>query len=445
MKAEARQKVADAKHCNCLSRVLSIAGDVEIVPGFRFAVAYNLSTQKIYELDRSIGAFFLTSLPARQSELVSQSLTCDLIVPSDQTSFEQLIDDLIEKHILVAGNAAGISEKVPTPSIPRPDLLALEILTACNFNCRHCYLGEHLRSREQLRLPAIQSIIPSAKQIGVKRIQITGGNPSLHPDILEILELLNDHSFEIIYFSNGSRLTQEILSCLKRVNASLHVSAYGMSDSSGLWLTGYKQYFTKWVESLEKISELWIVIRSLDFMVVKENIHEIPDFVEFCQKHSYPYRFDSPADVGNAKRYGIESEREQIIDFETTFEPLEGDKSRFRFVGCEFDQPAILANGDVTFCILSNRTYSDHTLGNIHNDTLAQIWGDKLTKQLFNETSVDVQEPCRKCEYKYVCGGICPFSRKFHQISLNQHGEPDCLRYQNQRFRSWGIERQLQP
>ena len=172
---------------------------------------------------------------------------------------------------------------------------------------------------------------------------------------------------------------------------------------------------------------------------MEQNIHEIEYFMEFCKKENYPYRFDSPAPVGNAAINKIKNISERIIDTEPGVESYDMSKS-FRFNSCEFNQPTILANGDVTFCILSNLHFNDHILGNINKNTFKEIWFSNKTKQLFQETNVNKQEVCKKCEYKYLCGGICPVSRKFFKIRLTKQGVPDCPRYQNKRFRTWEIK-----
>ena len=422
-----------------MEKLLSIARNVEIIIGYKYAVAYNFDTLKVYEFDKQIGELLEKYLPLTEDTIIRTAKKEGIITRFEEHLLKTLIKHLVKNNILQIGQGdAFLTHK--SFSMPVTTTLVLEILTKCNFHCRHCYLGDRLYSKERLEVSVLHNIILDAKKkVGVNRVQITGGNPSLHPDIIDIIELLQRYSFKIIYFSNGVKLTDKILSSLRKADAALHVSIYGMSNESGQWLTGDHNYFDNIMKSIDLIEKHELKIRSLDFMAVEENIHEIEHFIEFCKKESYPYRFDSPASVGNAITNKIKNIRERIIDIEPCLESFDMSKA-FRLNSCEFDQPTILANGDITFCVLSNRNFNDYILGNVHKNTFKEIWFSDKTKQLFKETNVNEQEICKECEYKYLCGGICPFSRKFFKMNLTKKKTPNCPRYQNKKFRTWEIK-----
>ncbi|MCF6147680.1 MAG: radical SAM protein [Candidatus Kuenenia sp.] len=420
-----------------MKELIYISENAEIVVGYRYAVAYNFANTRACEFDKSIGAFLIKSLPRTKEILIYIAKKEMLITHQEEQPFKTLLYHLINNSILDTGKEYSFRQSArSTPYIPFT--LVLEILTQCNFHCRHCYLGDRLNVQHRLEISQISKILYDAKGIGIQQVQITGGNPSLHPDIHELIELLRYHTFKIFYFSNGMYLDESLLLALKDADAVLHISIYGMSNKSGKWLTGYSNYYDSMMNALSLIEKYGVKIRSLDYMAVEENEHEISRFIEFCKEKKYPYRFDSPATIGNAAATRIKNITEKIVEFEPGIEPQNASPS-FRLCSCEFDQPTILANGDVTFCILSNNNFHEHLLGNIYSHTLKEIWFNSRTQQLFRETHVNEQNVCRNCEYKYLCGGICPFSKQFHAIQLTQDGTPDCRRYKDKKFRSWKI------
>jgi radical SAM protein with 4Fe4S-binding SPASM domain len=174
-------------------------------------------------------------------------------------------------------------------------------------------------------------------------------------------------------------------------------------------------------------------------MAVEENLNEIKYFIDFCEKEDLPYRFDSPAPVGNARINKLKNVSGKIMNIKSRFESSDLLKA-FRFNSCMFDQATILANGDVTFCILSNRTFNDHILGNINRSILKEIWFGKKVQHLFGQTNIDTRRVCKDCEYKYLCGGLCPFSSKFHKLHVKGQGIPNCSKFKNKTFRSWQVK-----
>lgn len=56
----------------------------------------------------------------------------------------------------------------------------IEVLTSCNFNCRHCYIPE--RSSEGLSFNKIDELSKAFFDMGVFNITLTGGELFLRSD-----------------------------------------------------------------------------------------------------------------------------------------------------------------------------------------------------------------------------------------------------------------------
>ncbi|HTI44444.1 MAG TPA: radical SAM protein [Vicinamibacterales bacterium] len=61
--------------------------------------------------------------------------------------------------------------------------------TRCNIQCRHCFnsSGPHQTSFDLMTLDAVRQAIASAAALGVRDIYFTGGEPFLHPQLVEMV------------------------------------------------------------------------------------------------------------------------------------------------------------------------------------------------------------------------------------------------------------------
>lgn len=87
----------------------------------------------------------------------------------------------------------------------------------CNFSCRHCLVsapGAHL---PQLPIEDILHIVDEIAKAGIKRVDITGGEPLLRRDFETIVEALSAADVTIgVVFTNASLLNDETLDMFER-------------------------------------------------------------------------------------------------------------------------------------------------------------------------------------------------------------------------------------
>ena len=78
----------------------------------------------------------------------------------------------------------------------------LYITDNCSFGCKHCLIGD--RNNHFYELDELQKILISVKKLGAKKITLIGGEPTEHPNLLEIIQLVKSMNFEIVIDTNGS-------------------------------------------------------------------------------------------------------------------------------------------------------------------------------------------------------------------------------------------------
>ena len=106
-----------------------------------------------------------------------------------------------------------------------PPFLFISIINSCQLRCQGCWVDVEA-PREMIDLEQMNRIITDAKKHGNSYFGILGGEPFMHPQLIQILEAHPDCYFQI--FTNGQLITDHMASELRRVgNASPLISIEG--------------------------------------------------------------------------------------------------------------------------------------------------------------------------------------------------------------------------
>ena len=104
--------------------------------------------------------------------------------------------------------------------------LRISLTQRCNFSCFFCHQeGEHDPGGE-MTPGEVEAIIRIASSLGVRKVKLTGGEPLLRDDIVEVVGRIRPHLEEVSMTTNASLL--QGMACrlkdagLDRVNVSLH-------------------------------------------------------------------------------------------------------------------------------------------------------------------------------------------------------------------------------
>lgn len=106
-----------------------------------------------------------------------------------------------------------------------PPFLYVSVINSCNLRCQGCWVDVAAK-QEKIDVDAMSKLIGEAKEMGNSFFGILGGEPFMHPQLLEILERHPDCYFQI--FTNGQFITDEIAKKLRKLgNATPLISVEG--------------------------------------------------------------------------------------------------------------------------------------------------------------------------------------------------------------------------
>ena len=105
--------------------------------------------------------------------------------------------------------------------------LRISLTQECNFRCFFCHReGQRFLAKNEMTPEEIERLVRIASRLGIRKVKLTGGEPTVREDIIEIVRRIKPYVRDLSMTTNGSRLKElaEPLARagLDRVNVSLH-------------------------------------------------------------------------------------------------------------------------------------------------------------------------------------------------------------------------------
>ena len=74
----------------------------------------------------------------------------------------------------------------------------------CNLRCRHCFVGPELAKRHDMPWEMFSGIVSKASKLGVRKLTLLGGEPTLYHSILKAVQMGSSLGFEVRLVTNGT-------------------------------------------------------------------------------------------------------------------------------------------------------------------------------------------------------------------------------------------------
>jgi MoaA/NifB/PqqE/SkfB family radical SAM enzyme len=96
--------------------------------------------------------------------------------------------------------------------------LLLEVTTSCNFSCLHCG-REKAVPRRQMGLPLFRRLLHEGRQLGIRSVSLTGGEPLLWSHLAESFELCTRAEVSLGMVTNGWLFEERLWPLLRERDA----------------------------------------------------------------------------------------------------------------------------------------------------------------------------------------------------------------------------------
>lgn len=152
-----------------------------------------------------------------------------------------------------------------------PPFLYISILNSCNLRCQGCWVDVEA-DRNAIDLETLNRTIADAKTHGNSFFGLLGGEPFMHPQLLDILAAHPDCYFQI--FTNGQFITDKVARRLVALgNATPLVSIEGREITSDL-RRGNKDVFNRTLRGLDQCLKAGL-LTGVATSVCQSNIEEL--------------------------------------------------------------------------------------------------------------------------------------------------------------------------
>ena len=155
---------------------------------------------------------------------------------------------------------------------------SLEVTLRCNLRCEHCYLPFSQRSGSsngELSLAEIQRIFSEIADAGCLWLLLTGGEPFLRRDFLEIYDDAKRKGFIITIFTNGTLINQRIADHLAEWRPfEIEISLYGATQATYESVTGVPGSYARCRNGIDLLLERGLPLY-LKSVLITLNEHEL--------------------------------------------------------------------------------------------------------------------------------------------------------------------------
>lgn len=119
------------------------------------------------------------------------------------------------------------------------DYICISVTSKCNLSCKYCYRFDS--NTDFISKQDFTLVLKFLKKMGVKTINITGGEPYLHPDLDSLINIAWEYKFYIILSTNGVKVDLDSKT-LQKVNL-LVISLDGSNEMVHAQTRGEGSFF----------------------------------------------------------------------------------------------------------------------------------------------------------------------------------------------------------
>lgn len=341
-----------------------------------------------------------------------------------------------------------------------PNRLYLELTRRCNLNCLMCYNASGKVLPSELSTQEIKKLLDEMDKAGIFEARLTGGEPTCHPDFLEILDYSISRGFYVSLATHGvwkRDLTQEI--CKRQIDDVI-VSLEGPKEINDRFRVGGR--FDDTVATIRALKEAGIKKVRINTVLSLMNWDKVEELFQLCQNYDlllidfiHPRPFGrGGTSFGNAlmldaqktlefNRLALELRKKYpnvkvVMDFDLLAEkeiPKHPIVPRIKACPAGREFAFISPQGYMFPCSVApvhdvtDMTEKEKSLfiaGNILEKSILDLWHNSPVWKPYRDFELCKPPKCHSCKFwGSKCFGTCPIGAYFHSGKLNGE-DPYC-------------------
>lgn len=340
-----------------------------------------------------------------------------------------------------------------------PRRIYFQITRKCNLNCPACFIKADSHGKD-VPTEFIMDIATFLGQHGLMEVRLTGGEPTCHPDIIDIIHKFQEENVYVSLGTNGVFSKRMLEALSEEKHLWLICSIDGNKDTHNKYRPNtYDAIISNLRYLKEKNPDIRIRINTV---LTKENKDQMYDMGCLCKSLDVesitviPLR-PQVRDPEIRKQMVTASEFKQVLDdlvevkrklninFTTTIETdyknyiyrdsvfikrsscaagregtnldYDADKNRFLLYGCSYSPASDLSEDPALRAPFLAGTFTPDNIS-----AILDIWRDDNAWTIYRDLSLKPVE-CQNCEYyhNHLCTGSCPIQNiDYSAIDVNE-------------------------
>lgn len=310
----------------------------------------------------------------------------------------------------------------------------LQLTEKCNLHCQHCFVSSTSCGNEIDFRIIEKIIIPHLIKNNISKVTLTGGEPFVYSNIIEVINLLSQYNMEVSVCTNASVIKPKHLTAIKKINKiHFNVSLDGFSIRSHGRFRGFQddKLFDSILNNIKLIGDLGLLNGILVTPNIYASIDEYKQIYDYGKECGATYVLFNPLSQFGRGEKSIDLAYSNNKMIELRNELLKYSDGKVELVFIRFpntdNKPLgkchageifyIFTNGEVTFCPymvfaakdkISQYDYKEFIIGNVFDESFDFNDCDRLAafQNMFNMY-------CENCSIN-DCGKGC-FASKISQ------------------------------
>jgi radical SAM protein with 4Fe4S-binding SPASM domain len=315
---------------------------------------------------------------------------------------------------------------------------SIELTFRCNLQCVHCYCNvppnDPTALEGEMKTDEILRILDQISEAGCLWLLMTGGEPLLRQDTLEILIHAKKKGLITSLFTNGTLVTPDFADRLAEWQPhSVEITLYGATPETYERITRVPGSFQRCIRGIELLLERRVPL-GLKTMAMTLNYEEIFQIRTFAEERGLKFRFDpllNPRLDGSKGPCDFRLSPDEVLKMDLKDEHRSREWREFcgKFItplsseylfdcGAGISTFHIDPYGQMSACEMARFRSYDLRCG-----SFGEGWNDAIPEILKLKPKADY--PCSQCELISLCGQ-CPGWAWLEKGSMEQPVEYLC-------------------
>jgi radical SAM protein with 4Fe4S-binding SPASM domain len=296
--------------------------------------------------------------------------------------------------------------------------------------CEHCGATKESYNQE-LTFDEIKKVISDIALMKTQMFAVTGGEPFMRKDLLDILGFAHSQGLKTGIATNGFLIDEQMVQKIKEVGVgSIQISLDGLETTHNM-IRGNSLSFQRAINALQYLQELDLPLLSVATTLTKRNYAELEKIWELLvdiQVKTWRISIVMPIGrVETKERFLLDaSQLHHMLTFiaENTGKPINIQVGENLPYLAQYEEqirgePFLCPVGITSLCIGVDGNIRGcpeqpdipfFIEGNIRKNSIADIWQNGF-KKYRNDELLSTDETCRECTNKWNCFGGCHVMR----------------------------------